>query len=55
MRPDPSKPAAPLGPGYGEGLVKRIKDFLEDMAEKKPVGIGWRVLLMIQDLQSIYV
>lgn len=33
LRPDLSKPTPPLGPGYGEALVERVKVCLRELAE----------------------
>ncbi len=38
LRPDLTKAAPPLGPGYGEALVERVKALLKELAEKDEMG-----------------
>jgi hypothetical protein len=34
LRPDLTKPVPPVGPGYGEAVVERIKVLLKDLVDK---------------------
>jgi len=40
LRCDMSKPAPPLGPGYGEALVQRVKVLLSQLAEEGKMETG---------------
>lgn len=39
LRPDQSKPAPPLGPGYGEALVERIKVLMVELEREGKMGV----------------
>jgi hypothetical protein len=40
LRPDTTKPAPPLGPGYGEALVQRIKDTMVELESEGKMNSG---------------